>query len=307
MVEERSELKPASPQLWYPVKKFNLNWRAMTEIPKLFDLNGRVAVITGGAGLLGAEFCRTLGEAGAAVVVADVDLKAAAAVSEALQAEKFQAIAVHTDVTDPGSVRQLIAISLESFGRLDILVNSAALDPKFDPGHNADQTAVSANLVDFEHYPLELWNQAIQVNLTGMFLCCQAAVQPMLSQGGGVIINLSSIYGLAGPDQRLYQRPGQPPQFKPVYYSVTKAGVFGLTRYLATYYAGKNIRANSLTPGGVYNGHDQEFVQAYSARAVAGRMAAKDDLNGALLFLASDASAYMTGANLVVDGGWTAW
>jgi 2-deoxy-D-gluconate 3-dehydrogenase len=129
----------------------------------------------------------------------------------------------------------------------------------------------------------------------------------MLSQGGGVIVNLSSIYGLTGPDQRLYQRLGQPAQFKPVYYSVTKAGVLGLTRYLATYYAGKNIRANSLTPGGVYNGHDQEFVQAYSARAVLGRMAVKDDMNGALLFLASDASAYMTGANLVVDGGWTAW
>ncbi len=129
----------------------------------------------------------------------------------------------------------------------------------------------------------------------------------MLSQGGGVIVNLSSIYGLAGPDQRLYQRPGQPPQYKPVYYSVTKAGVLGLTRYLATYYAGKHIRANSLSPGGVFNGHDDEFVQAYSAKAVLGRMAAKDDMNGALLFLASDASAYMTGANLVVDGGWTAW
>jgi 2-deoxy-D-gluconate 3-dehydrogenase len=129
----------------------------------------------------------------------------------------------------------------------------------------------------------------------------------MLEQGGGVIVNLSSIYGLAGPDQRIYQTPGQPRRYKPVYYSVSKAGILGLTRYLATYYAGRNIRANALSPGGVYNGHDEAFVQAYSARAVLGRMAEKDELNGALLFLASDASAYMTGANLVVDGGWTAW
>ena len=159
----------------------------------------------------------------------------------------------------------------------------------------------------FENYPLEMWNKALDVNLTGMFLSCQAAVKPMLAQGRGVIVNICSMYGLVGPDQRLYQREGQPQRYKPVYYSVTKAGVLGLTRYLATYYAGKNIRVNALTPGGVYNGHEEAFLQAYSARAVLGRMAEKDEMNGALLFLASDASSYMTGANLVVDGGWTAW
>lgn len=279
----------------------------MTELPKLFDLSGRVAIVTGGAGLLGAEFCQTLAQAGTRVVVADLELSAASAVAEGIRESGLQAIAVQTDVTRTESARRMVASCLDSYDRLDILVNSAALDPKVDPGHTDSPSEASVNQMDFEHYPLEIWNQAVQVNLTGMFLCCQAAVQPMLAQGGGVIVNLSSIYGLKGPDQRLYQRPDLPPQYKPAYYSVTKAGVLGLTRYLATYYAGQNIRANSLTPGGVFNGQDDDFVQAYSAKAVLGRMAAKDDMNGALLFLASDASAYMTGANLVVDGGWTAW
>jgi 2-deoxy-D-gluconate 3-dehydrogenase len=176
------------------------------------------------------------------------------------------------------------------------------MDPKFDRQHQGEQSANA-----FENYPLEAWNQALSVNLTGMFLCCQAASRPMLDQNHGVFINICSTYSLVGPDQRIYQREGQPAQFKPVFYSVTKSGVLGLTRYLATYYAGKNIRANALTPGGVYNNHDETFAQAYAARTVIGRMAHRNEMNGALLFLASDASAYMTGSNLVVDGGWTAW
>ncbi len=278
-------------------------------MPELFDLTGRVALVTGGAGLLGAEFCRTLAEAGASVVVADLDAPAARRLAESLCKAGRQAVSVAADVTNPASVQGMVSTALQAFGRLDILVNSAALDPKFDPQHAQSSGAgINPALTGaFEDFPLEAWNQALAVNLTGAFLCCQAAVQPMLAQGSGVIANLASIYGLAGPDQRMYQRPGQPPQYKPVYYSVTKSGILGLTRYLATYYSGHNIRVNALSPGGVFNGHDEGFVKAYSARAVLGRMAEKDELNGALLFLVSDASAYMTGSNIVVDGGWTAW
>ncbi len=280
----------------------------MTDPPKrisaLFDLSQRVAAVTGGAGLLGAEFCRTLAEAGAHVVVVDINAAAALALAQSLTQAGYSVQACYTDVTQPDSVQEMVASTLQSFGRLDILVNSAVLDPKFDPQH--DPSGI-AHTNSFEDYPLEAWNQALSVNLTGAFLCSQAAAQPMLEQGRGVIINLSSIYGLTGPDQRMYQRPGKPVEYKPVYYAVTKAGILGLTLYLATYYTGKNIRVNALTPGGVYNNHDDDFVRAYSARAVLGRMASKDDMNGALLFLASDASAYMTGSNLVVDGGWTAW
>ena len=176
------------------------------------------------------------------------------------------------------------------------------MDPKFD-AENLEKQKGNA----FETYPLDAWKQALDVNLTGMFLCCQAAVKPMLDQDHGVLINICSTYGLVGPDNRIYEKPGQPQSYKPVFYSVTKAGVLGLTHYLATYYAGKNIRSNALTPGGVYVNHDELFVKNYSARTVIGRMAHQDEMNGALLFLASEASSYMTGANLVVDGGWTAW
>ncbi len=205
------------------------------------------------------------------------------------------------DITDPDAVRAAVDDIVARWGRLDILVNSAALDPKV----SAEGRVQAAGA--FEDFPLDTWRQALEVNLTGMFLVTQAAMRPMKAQGKGSIINICSTYGLVGPDQRIYQKPGRPPQYKPVYYTVTKAAVLGFTRYLATYYAGTQIRVNALTPGGVYNEQDEEFVRQYSARTVLGRMARKDEMNGALLFLASDASSYMTGANLVVDGGWTAW
>ncbi len=274
----------------------------MSNIMDKFRMDGQVAVVTGGAGLLGRQFCRTLAQAGAGVVVADLNRMAAITEAETLEKDGYTAMGVGVDVTDPVSTEEMVAAALNRFGRLDVLVCSAAMDPKFDSQHQAEQASNA-----FETYPLDAWRQALDVNLTGMFLCAQAAVRPMLEQDHGVIINICSTYGLVGPDQRIYQRPGHPPQYKPVFYSVTKAGVLGLTRYLATYYAGRKIRANALTPGGVYNQHGEPFLSNYTYRAVMGRMAAQDEMNGALLFLASEASSYMTGANLIVDGGWTAW
>ncbi len=280
----------------------------MSSVMQKFDLTGKVAIVTGGPGLLGKEFCRTLAEAGASVVVADINADGVNSVTTTLIKAGYHCLGVATDVTQPESVHNLVDETLATFGRLDILVNSAALDPKFDPQALAEMAKRGTLSGAFEDYPLDSWKTALDVNLTGMFLCCQAAVKPMLAQGKkGSIINICSTYGLVAPDQRIYRREGKQTSYKPVYYSVTKAGVLGLTRYLSAYYAGTEIRVNALTPGGVYNNHDDEFLQAYSARTIMGRMARNDEMNGALLFLASDASSYMTGSNLVVDGGWTAW
>lgn len=269
-----------------------------------FNLAGRVAIVTGGAGLLGKEFCRTLAEAGAAVGVVDLNEAAANAVAADLNQKGCRALGLPTDITRTDSVKKTVNSVVEAFGRLDVLVNSAALDPKFDP------EAVARGLVpgSFEDYPLDQWNAALNVNLTGMFLVTQACVQPMIAQGKkGSIINICSTYGLNGPDQRIYIKDGKRLAYKPIYYTVTKAGVMGFTKYLAAYYAGTEIRVNALTPGGVFNNHDETFVHNYAAKTILGRMAHRDEMNGALLFLASDASTYMTGNNVVVDGGWTAW
>jgi NAD(P)-dependent dehydrogenase (short-subunit alcohol dehydrogenase family) len=273
----------------------------MAHVFDQFKLDGRTAVVTGGAGLLGSGFCRTLAQVGAAVVVADHALPTARAVAEEIVANGGRALALESDVTRPESVCAMTAKAKEMFGSLDILVCSAALDPKFDP-HTDEMHDES-----FERLPLETWRQALDVNLTGVFLSAQAAAPLMLEGGGGVMVLISSIYGLTAPDQRIYRQPDTAPRYKPAWYSASKAGLLGLARYLASYYAGRGIRVNALSPGGVFNDNPDDFVQAYSARTMLGRMADKDEMNAALLFLASDASSYMTGANLVVDGGWTAW
>jgi 2-deoxy-D-gluconate 3-dehydrogenase len=273
-------------------------------VPTVFDLSGQVAVLTGGAGLLGRQYIRTLLIAGARVLVADLDGDAARREANAAVADVGgEATGLGVNVARPEDVSAMIDATLSRWGRLDILINNAAIDPKTD--RRADHALSNT----FEDFPLALWQQSLDVNLTGTFLCAQAAGRVMVRAGRGVIVNVSSTYGLVAPDQRLYQRDGEDEQhqFKPASYAVTKAAVAHLTRYLAAYWGPSGIRVNTLTPHGVFNGHDEQFVRRYNSRTPLARMARIDEMNGPLLFLVSDASSYMTGANLVVDGGWTAW
>ena len=228
-----------------------------------------MAVVTGGVGLLGAEFCRTLAEGGAAVAVVDLNTSASQHIADTLTKNGHHAVSITADITSPDSVKAMVEKTVSRFGRLDILVNSAALDPKFDP--DAIQKGIAPGA--FEDYPLEQWNAAMNVNLTGTFLVTQACVKQMLAQGKkGSIINICSTYGLNGPDQGIYIKDGERVAYKPVYYTVTKAGVMGFTKYLAAYYAGTEIRVNALTPGGVFNQHEDYFVKNYSARTILGRL-----------------------------------
>jgi NAD(P)-dependent dehydrogenase (short-subunit alcohol dehydrogenase family) len=275
-------------------------------VADLFRLDGRVALITGGAGLLGRRYCEALLEAGARVVIGDVDGSRAEALSEELSKDK--SLATRLDVADEKSVQGCVAAAVDRFGRLDILVNNAALTVR----GGSETLKPEDYFAPFESYKREVWERAVAVNLTGMLLCAQAAGRQMLAQGGGgVIVNVSSTYGVVAPDQRLYKGVRSPyadASFNtPVSYAVTKTAVLGLTRYLATYWGRQNIRVNALTPHGVYDNHDEAFVNNFVYRSPLGRMARNDEYRGALLFLVSDASSYMTGANLIVDGGWTAW
>jgi NAD(P)-dependent dehydrogenase (short-subunit alcohol dehydrogenase family) len=267
------------------------------KIEQVFNLREKVVLVTGAAGLIGSRFCQVLAQAGARLVAADIQEQKVGALVQDLQRSGLKAQSFPTDITSQESVRALLAQIKEQFGQLDVLVHCAAMDPKFDKVNKQKQT------VGFEEYPLELWQQAMHVNLTGTFLCVQEAARLMVQQGWGNMVLVSSIYGMVAPDQRIYAKGF----FKPPYYSVSKAGILGLTRYVASYYAGKNIRVNALSPGGIYHDHDELFVREYSNRTMLNRMADVSELEGALLFLASDASSYMSGANLVVDGGWTAW
>ena len=271
---------------------------------KLFDLTGRVAIITGGGGLLGRRHAEAIAEAGGIPVIADSDGECCdAVVSHIRKLFTTPVWGVHVDITIAKQVKGLLDQVAEHFGRIDILINNAANNPKFE---NPDSVQWSR----FENFPLDRWNDDVGVGLTGVFLCSQIIGSYMAEHGGGVILNIASTMAIAAPDQRIYHRPGIPEDqqmVKPPSYAAIKAGVIGFTRYLATYWATAGVRANAISPGGVYDGQDELFVKNYSHRVPFGRMADADEYKGAILFLCSDASSYMTGANLIIDGGLTCW
>lgn len=267
----------------------------------LFDLTGRVAIVTGGAGLLGYQHGAILAAAGANVVL--LDLRAA---NPQLRAEQLiasygrECLGLAVDITSEASLLEARDAIITKFGRIDILINNAANNPKVEdqkPGQPWSR---------LENFPLETWNADIAVGLTGAFLCSRIFGQEMVRRNAGVIVNVASDLGVIAPDQRLYRKEGVPEDqqpVKPVTYSVVKTALIGLTRYLSTYWTANNIRVNAISPGGVFADQPDEFTAKLHQLIPMGRMAHKEEYQGAILFLCSDASSYMTGHNLIVDGG----
>lgn len=268
----------------------------MNSIEKIFNLSGKIAIVTGAAGQLGGEYVRTLLAAGVSVAAFDIYPENPKGNLDKIGSDKL--LLYKIDITKKKSLEEGLKRVLSTFGNPAILINNAALDA---PPNTDDQETGP-----FETYEESSWDILMDVNLKGMFLSCQIIGGHMAKTSGGSIINISSIYGILSPDQRIYEYKKKP-FFKPVSYSVAKAGVLNLTRYLATYWAQKDVRVNTLSLGGVFNYQDKKFLKNYSDKVPLGRMANQGEYNGAILFLASDASSYMTGANLVIDGGFSAW
>ena len=268
----------------------------------IFSLEGKVIIVTGGLGQLGRQFTLALADRDARVAVFDSQI------SDRRIADRFGARAgdprlmfVSADVTRRHSLEAGLAQVEAAWGPPHGLINNAGLDAP--PNAPADENG------PFETYPESSWDKVMEVNAKGVFLCCQVIGGRMAVAGRGTVVNICSIYGLLSPDQRLYEyrRASGAQFFKPIAYSASKSALLNLTRYLATYWAGRGVRVNSLTFGGVFNNQDEQFLAGYCERVPLGRMAREDEYNGAVIFLLSDAASYMTGANLVLDGGWTAW
>lgn len=266
---------------------------------ELFSLKNKVAIVTGALGLIGKNHCAALADAGANIIVCDLNEDDCKIFASSLSTKS---IGVGVDITSKSSIENLRDQALNEFGRIDILVNNAAINDMFENPQAAAEQSM------FENYPLDMWQKSLDVNVTGTFLCSQIIGSEMAKTGKGSIINIASTYGLVGPDQSIYKKTdGSQNFYKSPAYPATKGAIVNFTRFLAAYWGNKGVRVNTLSPGGVENNQDEYFIKNYSAKTPLGRMALPDDYKGAIIFLASDASAYMTGANLIVDGGWTAW
>ncbi len=277
--------------------------RAPASVADAFRLDGRVVVVTGAAGLLGRKHAEAVAEMGAIPVLVDIDRDGAAAALHAVR-ERYGAngLALGVDITRPDAVDSMARETLDRFGRVDALVNNAARNPKVEDA--------GANFSRLEHFPTAEWDLDIAVGLTGAFLCSRALGAQMARAGRGVILNIASDLGIIAPDQRLYRRDSVAPDaqpVKPVTYSVVKAGLLGLTRYLSTYWADRGVRCNAICPGGVYAGQPEAFLDRLEPLIPLGRMAHPDEYKAAIVFLISDASSYMNGASLILDGGRSAW
>ena len=276
-------------------------------LPSAFDLRGKTALITGAAGLLGPEHAFALLELGASIILTDVSQKRLCEIQTLLKKDtpSGQVFILPMDVTVPEQIEG-VALKIEGMNqRVDVLINNAAIDPKFDGKKNKLEKS------RLENFSIQAWNQEIGVGLTGAFLCSQFFGARMAQDGkGGVILNIASDLSVISPDQRIYRQTSlaehQQP-VKPVTYSVIKSGLVGLTRYLATYWAGRGVRANALSPGGVQTNQSEDFVQRLTTLIPLGRMAKKTEYRSAVQFLCSNASAYLNGQNIVMDGGRSIW
>ncbi len=270
---------------------------------RTISVKDKIVVVTGALGLLGNEYVDVLSREGSNVIITDTNQKKCEELAIKIKKRySIDCLGLGLDVTDKKSIDNALKKILSKYTRVDALINNAAL--------NNPSKSDEFFYTPFEKLKLEDWDRMLNVNLTGPFLCCQVFGEQMAKQGGGTIINVSSTYGIVAPDQRLYKhfnKKGGKKFIKPIAYSVSKAGIIMLTKYLAAYWGVKNVRVNALVPGGVYNNHNPFFKRDYSNKTPLGRMADKKDYNGAIIYLISDSSSYMTGACLVVDGGWTIW